>query len=408
MLYFFGTYDIIFTSIGIQQRILKRCTHDLIILKGEFFMKKQIFALAALASFTMSATAFAARPTVVKVGGEEIESDVAPQIINNRTFVPLRAIFEALDIAVDYDAATKTITAKGADKTFELTIGSNIVKVNGEEKQIDAPAIIKDNRTLVPLRACAESFGFEVDWNDKTRVAKVKKGVWLLSKFNNHGIITTYQYDKNGNLTYEDYNGSGTKYEYDENDNQTYRSSVDGSWTKYEFNEFGEKIYMENPNGYWDKYTYDENGNMTYSEDSTGTWNKYTYDKNNNLTYRESSYNWWEKYTYGENNNLIYREYSDGKWDKYTYDENGNKTYEESSDGSWRKYTYDESGNLTYEESSNGAWTKCTYDENNNLTYSESSGGAWGKYIYDENGNMISWENCYGKNGTAEYIYIVR
>ena len=42
--------------------------------------------------------------------------------------------FEALDIAVDYDAATKTITAKGADKTFELTIGSNIVKVNGEEK----------------------------------------------------------------------------------------------------------------------------------------------------------------------------------------------------------------------------------------------------------------------------------
>ena len=376
-------------------------------------MKKPIFALAALASFTMSATAFAARPTVVKVGGEEIESDVAPQIINNRTFVPLRAIFEALDIAVDYDAATKTITAKGADKTFELTIGSNIVKVNGEEKQIDAPAIIKDNRTLVPLRACAESFGFEVDWNDKTRVAKVKKGVWLISKLDNDGRITTYQYNKNGNLTYQKDDLYSWTYEYDENDNLTYMSSSEGDWEKYTYNEYGEEIYRENSNGGWEKYTYDENGNQISRENSNGYY-RYTYDENNHLTYEEYSNGDWEKYTYDENGNMTLSEDNSGNWYRYTYDENKNVIYYEADNGYWKKFTYDENGNcVSIAVSDDNYSATLTYDEKGRYIYSEDSEGSWEKYTYDENGNISVCENgnIYSSEtiqSTYEYIYIVR
>ena len=333
-------------------------------------MKKQIFALAVLASFTMSATAFAARPTVVKVGGEEIESDVAPQIINNRTFVPLRAIFEALDIAVDYDAATKTITAKGADKTFELTIGSNIVKVNGEEKQIDAPAIIKDNRTLVPLRACAESFGFEVDWNDKTRVAKVKKGVWLVSKLDDasEDISYTFQYDNDGNMIYfESADGTWLKNEYDENGNRIYFINSRGEWDKSQFNEYGEEVYSEDSDGYWAKNQYDENGNIVYLEIGSKSdnifWHKYQYDANNNLTYREFSDGSWQKYSYDDNGNLIRVDSSDAKWERYEYNDQGLMTYYENTGIGWEKYEYDENGNMLEKQNSSGYWDKYTYDE---------------------------------------------
>lgn len=52
---------------------------------------------------------------------------------------------------------------------IKLQIGSNIIEINGVKKEIDVAAFIKDNRTFLPVRAIAESFGAIVDWDIKTQ-----------------------------------------------------------------------------------------------------------------------------------------------------------------------------------------------------------------------------------------------
>ncbi len=91
----------------------------------------------------------------------------APVIVNDRTLVPLRAIFEAMGADVQWDDATSTATAVRGDITVSISIGSNQLYVNGAAKELDVPAQLINNRTMVPVRAIAEGFGCEVNWSDK-------------------------------------------------------------------------------------------------------------------------------------------------------------------------------------------------------------------------------------------------
>ena len=101
--------------------------------------------------------------------------DVPAQIIESRTMVPLRAIFEALGASVEWDDATKTVTSVKGDTTVKLTIGQASINVNGADKALDVPAQIVDSRTLGPVRAIAESFGCEVGWDDATKTVTITK-----------------------------------------------------------------------------------------------------------------------------------------------------------------------------------------------------------------------------------------
>lgn len=92
-----------------------------------------------------------------------------PVIVNDRTLVPLRAIFEAMGAEVYWDDATRCVTATRDDTTISLTIGSDQLYVNGEAVTIDVPAQIINDRTMIPVRAIAESFGCEVNWNQKAK-----------------------------------------------------------------------------------------------------------------------------------------------------------------------------------------------------------------------------------------------
>lgn len=92
-----------------------------------------------------------------------------PVIVNDRTLVPLRAIFEAMGAEVYWDDATRCVTATRGDTTVSLTIGSDQLYVNGEAVTIDVPAQIINDRTMIPVRAIAESFGCEVNWNQKAK-----------------------------------------------------------------------------------------------------------------------------------------------------------------------------------------------------------------------------------------------
>ena len=129
-------------------------------------MKK--FLGIILAVFMLATVAFAADITVT-LNGEAIDfADQAPEIVEGRTLVPLRAIFEALGASVEWDQATKTVTSSMDDVTIKLTIGDNTLYRNGEAKVLDVPAQILNSRTMVPARAIAEAYGVDVQWDSAT------------------------------------------------------------------------------------------------------------------------------------------------------------------------------------------------------------------------------------------------
>ena len=105
----------------------------------------------------------------VTLNGEYIEFDQPPVIVDDRTLVPLRAIFEAMGASVDWDDSIKAVIAVKDDVTIFLQIGSNVLLRNGEPVYLDVAAQIVNDRTMVPARAVAESFGAEVGWDEETR-----------------------------------------------------------------------------------------------------------------------------------------------------------------------------------------------------------------------------------------------
>ncbi len=110
---------------------------------------------------------------VVYMDNKKLSFDVDPVIENGRTLVPLRAIFEAMGATVQWNDATRTVTAAKGSTTVVLPIGSTQPTVNGVEWPLDVPAKISQSRTLAPLRFVGEAFGGTVDWNGTTRTINI-------------------------------------------------------------------------------------------------------------------------------------------------------------------------------------------------------------------------------------------
>ncbi len=117
----------------------------------------------------------------VLINGQTVMFDVSPQLINDRTMVPMRKIFEDCGAKVDWDEKTQTVTAVRTVsdpweiKTTEvkLTIGQNKIIINGQEKEIDVAPVVIDDRTLVPVRFISEALGGIVEWIDDTQIVKI-------------------------------------------------------------------------------------------------------------------------------------------------------------------------------------------------------------------------------------------
>ena len=110
----------------------------------------------------------------VTYNGQPIYFDVQPQMVNNRVMVPMRAIFERFGMNVSWMPETREIFAIGASRAIGMTIGSYRMLKNGTSLYIDVPPMILNNRTLVPLRAVAESLDIDVQWNGNSRTVTMK------------------------------------------------------------------------------------------------------------------------------------------------------------------------------------------------------------------------------------------
>lgn len=104
---------------------------------------------------------------IVNVDNEAVIYDAAPVIRNDRTLVPIRIITEALGGKVDWNGATKEVTLSINDKEIKMTIGKTL------EKYGVAPVII-DGRTFVPVRFVADELGANVAWDDATKTVTIK------------------------------------------------------------------------------------------------------------------------------------------------------------------------------------------------------------------------------------------
>ena len=116
---------------------------------------------------------------VVEINGVPLKSDVAPVLVNGRTLVPMRAIFEALGATISYDEINVTATAEvrenGQKRTVTIKNNDNIAIVNGKETKLDVPAKIYDGRFLVPIRFVSENLGASVRWDSWIKLVEIKK-----------------------------------------------------------------------------------------------------------------------------------------------------------------------------------------------------------------------------------------
>lgn len=113
----------------------------------------------------------------IMVNGNYLYSDVAATIVDDRTLLPMRAIFEALEAEVNWDeaAATATAVANEGEIEVKITENSKTAYVNGEAVELDVPAMILNDRFVVPVRFVSESLGATVDWNEAAMRVKIVK-----------------------------------------------------------------------------------------------------------------------------------------------------------------------------------------------------------------------------------------
>ena len=120
-------------------------------------------------------TASASNNVTVNVNGTTIEFDQPPIIKNDRVFVPVRAIAEALGADVMWNDDTSQITIMDAvvDNGVSFYIDSISCKSNGVDLLIDAAPFIENGRTMLPLRALSQTLGCLVEWVDSSKTVNI-------------------------------------------------------------------------------------------------------------------------------------------------------------------------------------------------------------------------------------------
>ena len=113
--------------------------------------------------------ATAEEPITVTVNGYRLLFDTDPVIESDRTFVPLRVIFESLGATVCWEDDTQTAVATKGDTEIRISVDNTEMLKNGEVVVMDVPARLIDNRTLVPVRAVSEGLNAQVNWLEDAR-----------------------------------------------------------------------------------------------------------------------------------------------------------------------------------------------------------------------------------------------
>lgn len=103
------------------------------------------------------------------------DSGSSAYIKNGCTMMPLRGIAEAMGVEVEYNDTDRTVGLMSADKDVEISIDAATITVDGNEKQLlNTPEII-NNRTMMPLRDVAEALDCDVSWDGENQTVYISR-----------------------------------------------------------------------------------------------------------------------------------------------------------------------------------------------------------------------------------------
>jgi len=130
--------------------------------------------LCGLLVLAFAAPVYAADEIKVMVDGVLVDfTDQKPFIKDNRTMVPVRAPMEALKATVIWDPKTQQCTINKDNRNVVFTIGSSTYTVQGAKRVMDTAAVIEGGRTAFPIRFAAEAIGATVRWDSATRTVMI-------------------------------------------------------------------------------------------------------------------------------------------------------------------------------------------------------------------------------------------
>jgi len=133
-------------------------------------------------------------PLRVVVNGERISFPDAQPFIdeNGRTQVPVRFVSEALGADVGWDGSTRTVTVEQGRNKISLVVGKSEYTVNSKKMEMDTSVIIVEDRTFVPIRFVSEALGADVDWNASIRTVYITTGGTVATPSPEEGNVKYY------------------------------------------------------------------------------------------------------------------------------------------------------------------------------------------------------------------------
>ena len=113
----------------------------------------------------------------VNVFGELVNfPDQQPVIVEARTLVPVRGVFEAMGFDVQWSEEMRTVFLRAEGYEIQIPVDRDTFTANGQTITPDVPQRIINGRTMLPLRAIAEAAGVYVDWVENTRTVMITRG----------------------------------------------------------------------------------------------------------------------------------------------------------------------------------------------------------------------------------------
>lgn len=124
----------------------------------------------------------------VYLDGTQLQFEQPPVIQDGRTLVPMRAIFEALGADVDWQGETQYIVATSSSKgqMIEMHINNNIITHNGVDMTLDVAPQLINGYTMIPLRVVSECMDANVEWDGNTRTVYVTNKNSIIEIYGNN------------------------------------------------------------------------------------------------------------------------------------------------------------------------------------------------------------------------------
>lgn len=137
-------------------------------------MCKKILKILMLLMFSAVAVNAAADSAIkLYVNDRQITADASPVIVNDRTLVPVRCIFEAFSADVSWVDETRQVIINSGGNKIILTIDNKRAYFNNEIVTLDVAPVIMGDRTFIPVRFVSEKLGYDVVWDESAKSVKI-------------------------------------------------------------------------------------------------------------------------------------------------------------------------------------------------------------------------------------------